>query len=503
MKKKMIIVGAGISGLSTGYYAQLNGFDTEIFEMHNIPGGLCTAWTRKGYTFDTSMHFLSGSKKGALKQLWDELGISDNHQFHYHDSCMYIEGEGKSLDLSADRQKFEQQVLAISPQDKDLIQEYLDMIYGESPIMDMPLDAMEVMSLSQKFKMIASMKPLIKLFKKYSGVTLQDFASRFSDPFLARAVQYHIDSPGWPMPGFPAAFLSGIIKSSVSYSGYPLGGSKKVIFGMAERYEKLGGKIHYKRRVTDLILEKGRVRGIQLENGEQYLADDVVWCADGHHLHFDILNEKYMDSKLKKMYREWTPVAPIVHVMFGVNMDLSQEPHTIQYKTEKPVKVGNREFDWITIMSHCFDKSTAPEGKSAIEVWYGADYDYWKELSRDKEKYKAEKERIARMTADTLEVRWPGFKAAIEMTDVPTPVTYERYTGNWRGSPDGWYLTESNFKDQEMKMKVRGLKNLYTVSQWGAPYTGTVSTSLGGRQLIQILCRKNGMKFKTTFEEIV
>ena len=188
---------------------------------------------------------------------------------------------------------------------------------------------------------------------------------------------------------------------------------------------------------------------------------------------------------------------PIVHVMFGVNMDLSGEPHTIIYKTEKPIKVGNREFDWINIMSHCFDKSTAPAGKSAIEVWYGADYDYWKELSRDKEQYKSEKNRIAEETAKALDVRWPGFKDAIEMIDVPTPVTYERYTGNWRGSPDGWYLTESNFKDQGMKMKVRGLKNLYTVSQWCAPYTGTVSTSLGGRQLIQILCRKNGVEFKT------
>ncbi|MBI9097554.1 MAG: NAD(P)/FAD-dependent oxidoreductase [Spirochaetaceae bacterium] len=497
MKKKMIIVGAGISGLSTGYYAQLNGYDAEIFEMHNIPGGLCTAWTRKGYTFDTSMHFLSGSKKGELKRLWDELGISDNHQFHYHDSSMSIEGEGRSLSFSTDRLKMEQQMLAISPDDKDLIREYLDLIHGESPLLNMPLDAPEVMSFIRKIKMIASMKPLFKLFKKYSGVTLQDFASRFTDKFLARAVRYHIDSPGWPMPGFPAAFLKGIVKSSVTYSGYPLGGSKKVVFGIAERFEKLGGKIHYKKRVENLILEKGCARGIQLDNGEQHFADVIVWCADGHHLHFDMLKEKYMDRKLKQMYSRWTPVLPIVHVMFGVNMDLSGEPHTIIYKTEKPIKVGNREFDWINIMSHCFDKSTAPAGKSAIEVWYGADYDYWKELSRDKEQYKSEKNRIAEETAKALDVRWPGFKDAIEMIDVPTPVTYERYTGNWRGSPDGWYLTESNFKDQGMKMKVRGLKNLYTVSQWCAPYTGTVSTSLGGRQLIQILCRKNGVEFKT------
>jgi phytoene dehydrogenase-like protein len=58
MEKSIIIVGAGMAGLSTGCFAQMNGYKTTIFEMHNIPGGLCTAWKRKGYKFDISMHML-------------------------------------------------------------------------------------------------------------------------------------------------------------------------------------------------------------------------------------------------------------------------------------------------------------------------------------------------------------------------------------------------------------------------------------------------------------
>jgi phytoene dehydrogenase-like protein len=61
MDKQIIIVGAGIAGLSAGIYARMNGYKTTILEMHNIPGGLCTAWERKGYTFDISMHMLTGS----------------------------------------------------------------------------------------------------------------------------------------------------------------------------------------------------------------------------------------------------------------------------------------------------------------------------------------------------------------------------------------------------------------------------------------------------------
>ncbi len=77
--------------------------------------------------------------------------------------------------------------------------------------------------------------------------------------------------------------------------------------------------------------------------------------------------------------------------------------------------------------------------------------------------------------------------------------TYDICKISWKlaGSPDGWYITVDNFKDQAMRRTLPGLKNLYMGSQWTAPYIGTVLTSLGGRQLIQILCLKYGMPFKS------
>ncbi|NOY37521.1 MAG: NAD(P)/FAD-dependent oxidoreductase, partial [Chlorobi bacterium] len=54
----VIIIGAGFAGLSAGIYARMNGYRTQIFEMHNLPGGLCTAWKHKGYTIDGCIHWL-------------------------------------------------------------------------------------------------------------------------------------------------------------------------------------------------------------------------------------------------------------------------------------------------------------------------------------------------------------------------------------------------------------------------------------------------------------
>ncbi|MDN5345323.1 MAG: hypothetical protein PWQ18_1437 [Clostridia bacterium] len=47
MGQSLIIIGAGIAGLATGCYAQMNGYQSQIFEKHNKPGGLCTAWRRQ------------------------------------------------------------------------------------------------------------------------------------------------------------------------------------------------------------------------------------------------------------------------------------------------------------------------------------------------------------------------------------------------------------------------------------------------------------------------
>jgi phytoene dehydrogenase-like protein len=76
MDNTLIIIGAGIAGLSAGCYAQMNGYRSQIFEMHNLPGGLCTAWPRKGYTFDGCIHYLFGSGPGQpFHRMWEELLI--------------------------------------------------------------------------------------------------------------------------------------------------------------------------------------------------------------------------------------------------------------------------------------------------------------------------------------------------------------------------------------------------------------------------------------------
>lgn len=119
------------------------------------------------------------------------------------------------------------------------------------------------------------------------------------------------------------------------------------------------------------------------------------------------------------------------------------------------------------------------------------------DLSNDREKYLAEKNRIAEETVRLLDKRWPGFASRVEVLDVPTPATYNRYTGNWQGSPDGWYLTKHNFTEMEAIRNLPGLEGLQMAGQWTAPYTGTIIAAVTGRQVIQCLCKKEKIPFRT------
>jgi phytoene dehydrogenase-like protein len=497
MKKNIIIVGAGIAGLSAGCYARMNGYKTSIFEMHSIPGGLCTAWERKGYKFDLSMHFLVGSASGAFHTMWKELGIIEKFKFHYHKYLVQVEADGRKLAITTDKEKLEQDMIAISPEDTRLIKEFTDLIFGPDMGKAATLKPNEFINFLDNLKMMRAILPLFKTFRKYGKMSLQEFAAKFKDPFLRNAVRFHIDAPGWPMHDIPVPMVAGGINFAVKQAGVPLGGSQQVVFHMADFFKSLGGEIHYKSRVSNLVINNSRVTGIEMEDGSRHYADEVIWAGDGHTLIYKILNGKYMDKKIQHMYDKWKPKESVMHVMIGVNRDLSDEPQMILHEADQPVNIAGREHNWLQIRHHCFDKSMAPKGKSAVEVWYDTPFEYWEELAKDKKAYKAEKQRIAAYTIQQLEKKWPGFASQVEVIDVPTPYTYYRYTGNYKGSPDGWCISRNNMQSRDPLRILPGLDGIRMIGQWTAPYTGVVIAALTGRQTIQMMCKEENRNFVT------
>lgn len=144
-----------------------------------------------------------------------------------------------------------------------------------------------------------------------------------------------------------------------------------------------------------------------------------------------------------------------------------------------------------------FDPTFAEAGKTVLKVMLPSDYNYWQSLREDPERYRAEKEKISDKVVSLLDKRFPGMSAQVEMRDVATPVTFHRYTGNLQGNFEGWMITPETW-NMRMNKTLSGLDNFYMIGQWVEPGGGLPPAAYSGRNLIQILCKKDKKPFVTT-----
>ena len=130
--EKVIIIGGGIAGLSAGIYAQLAGFETEIYEKNAIPGGECIGWNRKGYHIDNCIHWLTGTKKGTeLYDVWKTVGALDDDMEYAPINAFYTSTyNGQKVTLWNDLKRTEEELIALSPEDEEEIKKFIEHIYA-------------------------------------------------------------------------------------------------------------------------------------------------------------------------------------------------------------------------------------------------------------------------------------------------------------------------------------------------------------------------------------
>lgn len=494
-EKSIIIIGGGLAGMAAGCYAQMNSYKTQIFELHNIPGGLCTSWKRKDYLIDGCIHWLIGSRSGGFHRFYEELGAVQGREMIDSEEFIRVEGKGgKTLIVYSDVGRLEKHMLELSPEDSGTIKELCDAVrllsHHDAPI-EKPR---ELMGLFDMLKMLRLMR-WAGTVNKYNKITVQDFASRFNDSFLRKGFPLVFED----LPGITlSALLVTMAELHKKNAGVPVGGSREFARAIERRYLDMGGEIHYKSRVEKILVEKDRAVGVRLKDGSEHRADMVISAADGRTTIFDMLEGKYVDDKIRGYYKEWPYHKGYLQLSFGVARDFSNEPHRIAMQFEKPVDVAGQTRNWATFMHYCSDSTMAPEGKSVVTVSFlFVSFEHWKKLREDRKSYKAEKKALADAVIVELEKRFPGIKDQIEVVDVATPVTYERYTGNWKGSYMGWMDTPMT-AGKSMERTLPGLENFYMAGQWVYMGGGVAGSIMSGRHLIQIICKKDKKTFTTS-----
>lgn len=497
MKKSIIIIGAGIAGLAAGCYGQMNGYHTEIFELHDLPGGLCTAWERKDYIFDGCIHYLYGSAPGQpFHQLWQELGAIQDIPFFNHEEFMQvIDPDGRKVIAYCDPDQLEQQWLQISPKDKPQITAFSNAVrqflnFDMSLILDQPR---ELMGLTGWIKLGFKMIPFVPATARFGLLDAHGFGQKFKDPLLRRAFPHLFAWPEIPM----IAALANLAYMQRGNAGFPAGGSLEFARRVEKRYQDLGGQIHYKAQVQKILVENGRAVGVRLYNDEEYRSEYVISAADGRGTIFDLLGGEFISQKIDRLYGISHPtILSQLLIGYGVNQDLSAEPHWATYLLDEPLLIGGRKHHEIGVKNYCFDPSLSPAGKSIVEVMLRTDYDYWQRIYGRK-LYDTEQDQVADQVLEFLEKIYPGISKEVLVTDVATPLSYERYTGNWLGSTCGWLLTKQTMPMMIMGIQktLPGLENLYLAGQWVEPGGSLPSSAYSGRNAIRLICYKEGRTF--------
>lgn len=493
--KKLIIIGAGIAGLTAGVYGKLNGFNTEVYEMHTLPGGECTGWKRKDYYFDGCIHWLVGSKSGnSLNNVWKEVGaLDDTVKIINHDIFYSYEEDGKCVYLYRDIAKLKTHLMQIAPEDSKMIA-YLCKAINAFKCIEMPTEKpYDMMKGFDMAKMMVKMLPAMKYMPKMEKTTIGELANKFKSPILKNALTVLI-----PEYFKATALIATIASMADGDSGWPEGGSLAMAKRVEAKYKSVGGEVFYKSRVKKVLVEAGRAKGILLEDGTERYADYVISTADGHATLFDMLDGKYLTDDLKTLYSdsESYPVYTTVQVSLGVNCDLSEYPHSRFIAVSPEVDGGGKTNNYLGFRHFCYDKTLMTEGKSALITVFSADFNWWKEKYADTEAYKGEKERIARNIQAVAQKYYPELINKIEVIDVATPMTYVRYCNAWQGAWMSWATTPKG-KIRYVPGDLPGVDCFYLAGQWTQPPGGLPTAVTTGRWVIQRLCGLEGKNFIT------
>ncbi len=500
MAKKVNIIGAGIAGLSAGCYLQMNGFETEIFELHNLPGGLCTSWTKDQYTIDGCLHWLVGSSPSdPFYSLWSELVDMTKLSFFDHEEYFRVEDEkGRVIRVFTDMGRLEKEMLEKAPEDQELIMEFVQAV-KKLDKMHLPMGKpQELMNLFELTGMMVNFMPFFGFINKWNKINAGEYSEKFSNPLLKKMFEFAF------LPEMSMFFVLFVfVWLNRRSAGYPLGGSLKFSREIEKRYLDLGGKVNYHHRIQKInTRQKGdrqEACGVTTSDGKTFESDYVISAADGYSTIFEMLGGKFLNEKIKFYYRKYPIFPSYIQISLGVNRDLKDLPSLVYFPLPEPLAIDpSISTDFLDYRIFSYDPFLAPPGKTLITcnlITYH--YDYWTKLRKsDPEKYKLIKKNLADKVIEALDKKLGGIAADIEMVDVSSPATVIRYTNNWKGSFEGWLLTRDTGL-KSMKRVLPGLNNFYMCGQWVEPGGGVPAGLLSGRNVTQIICRKERKSFRT------
>ncbi|MCQ2466668.1 MAG: NAD(P)/FAD-dependent oxidoreductase [Clostridia bacterium] len=495
--KKVIIVGAGISGMAAGICLQNSGFETEIYEKNAVPGGELTGWKREGIYIDNCIDWLMCSKKGTtMHELWREIGmLTDDLKLMDKDKFFTYKGHGGELTLWRDKERTKREMLEMAPEDKDAIEKLFEnVVRAESMLVptDKPMDKM---GLRDFMKLGDFAKNVPAAQKAYKGVSVKDLGESFKNPVIRSALQMM-----HPENTQAYSFIMSYATITSGSGDIPEGGSLAAALRIANRYKEVGGKLHLKSPVKNVKIDGKIATGVVLEDGTEVSADYVICATDANHTFTHLLPASYMPKKLKKSFddKEHFSVFSKFHAAFVVDGKTSIPADTSFWESEGINVWGDREIKDVGFICYDYDPSITPEGKTILQMklfQYTDEVDRWFELAKDKEKYEAKKNEIALKLQELIVKQYPEVAGKIRVLDTWTPVTYAKQCNAYRGAYMA-FVADKNTKTVTTPGVIKKLNNVFLAGQWLMGSGGLPPATAQGKYAAWRICNKEHVECK-------
>lgn len=489
---KVIVIGAGVAGLSTAVHAARNGYEVEVFEHHSAPGGVCTAWDRNGYRIEGCIHWLIGATPAhPFWRLYEEIGATEGNRFLPVEqfSCLVDEPTGTRLNITRDLDDLLAQVESISPADKPIFQEIVDAAREHNLLSGIPLDPPELTGVWKRLTKAWEAREDLWYALTHRG-SMTELEASMRHPVLRSFL-------GWIFPDIPVVLAASVLgELSRGTLGTVEGGSHRFSEAIANKVEALGGAIRYEQDVEEILVESDRAIGVRTTDGSEHRADRIVSCAPGYTTIFRMLGGKYADDRVRRRYANWPRYEPIVLASFGAKTTWTDLPTSNQVHLERPFSIGHREVTVLKVRNYAFDPKLAPPGCSVIQCLLNTNFDLWHDLHYAPHRYARQKAELAETLLDRLEPHCPGIADALDMTDVATPYTFWRFARSYRGAFEGFMLTAETMREHVPKT-LPGLERFHMAGQWVEPGGGVPPAVYSGRQVVQLICAEDGRDFLT------
>lgn len=483
-RKKVLIIGGGPAGLAAASYCRMADMEPVVFEKHKLPGGLCTAWKRKGYTVDGCVHFIMGSGPGsAFHEMWRELGLFEAvdplEDFHYHDDFFHFRfANGRELAFESDLDRLRETLGSHAPKDREAVRELADAVESLDGF-SVPLDL--IAGVKNTARAAKRALPFLRPLLQWQNTSIGDFAQKFQSPELREAVT-RLWYPDYNM--LYILLIMGWLEHRLA--GYPqvnsLGFSRLLEAKMLER----GAEIHYDSAVEQILVDNGKAFGLELESGETVHGDYVIAAAASPETLARLLPGRGFQTPRIPV----TP--PLVHVSLGSSYDFSGYTSAacgLQLELQPNIEMAGEARDFLLVHIYNFARDLAPEGRTLVKAMFPTSYYRWSlTKNTDPARYTELKEQDAQAVISAIERYFPGFTPTVDMIDVATPVTFRDYTANQEGSLIAWGAVAG--APMMLPKTIPDVDRLLLAGHWVMPGGGVPQAALSARQAVQSICRR-------------